>query len=127
MFVDTPMVDLIVNGVPEGPMAERLNQINFDPGLLRPWSDGDGQKYCDVKTGRTIENKEGERVEEVEAVPLQRLISNGTVPHTYNTTSLPKDVWERIDRQDTPLRNAIDRSQQFRRTDRRRRGRLWAQ
>ena len=111
MFIDTPTVDFLTNQGAEGPMAERLNQVNFDPGLMRPWIAPDGQRYCDVRTNRMVTNKEGKEEPEIDVVPLQTLVNNGTVPHTYNTTALQKDVWERIDR--SVLRASRDRLRAF--------------
>lgn len=102
-FIDQVTVDWLVGNQAIGPIANSLTTglnpgVRFDTGLMRPWVDGDGQKYIDVLTGRMVRNKKGKLVPEKEAVPLQRLISNGIVPPVYNTSALPKDTWYTIDR-----------------------------
>ena len=116
-FIDRAEVDLITNGVGEGALAQDVvsgryslePQVGFDPGLLRPVIQNDGKKYLRVKTGRMTANKkgtdsyvanrdEGDQVPESKYVPLHRLIANGTVPQTYNSSSLPYHTWQRIDR-----------------------------
>jgi len=105
-FIDQVEVDLIANGTGQGELAQDIvsgryslePQVGFDPGLLRPVIQNDGKKYCKIKTGRMITNKEGKRVPESRHIPLERLVSNGTVPFTYNASALPHDTWQRIDR-----------------------------
>jgi len=98
-FISNVEVDLILNGrAIGGDLAQHFGQVNFDPGLMRPWIDGDGAKYLDVRTGKMVTNEKGERVAEVDVAPLSTFINNGMAPQVYNSTALPKDVWERIDR-----------------------------
>ena len=104
-FIDQVEVDLIANGVPEGPLAEDIvsgrysldQRVGFEPGLLRPVIQTDGKKYCKIKTGRMVTNAKGEQEPENHYVPLQTLINRGVVPFTYNASALPHDVWQRID------------------------------
>lgn len=105
-FVDQAQVDLIINGRPEGEMAEAVTngryslepKVGFDPGLLRPVIQTDGKKYCVIRTGQMVRNSAGEQVPERKHIPLERLINNGTVPFTFNSSALPHDAWQRIDR-----------------------------
>lgn len=98
MFVDQLQIDFLINGEPQGQLAGEMNQVRFDPGLMRPWIDGDGGRYMNVRTGRLIENEKGESVPELDVVPLGRLINAGLVPQVFNATSLPRLVWEKMDR-----------------------------
>lgn len=116
-FIDRAEVDLIVNGAPQGEIAEAITsgryalepKVGFDPGILRPVIQNDGKKYCKIKTGGMATNKkgsphyvanrgEGEQVPESRHIPLERLIQNGTVPFTANAAALPYETWQRIDR-----------------------------
>jgi len=104
-FIDQVEVDLIANGAPEGEIATAVtsgrytleDKVGFDPGLLRPVIQNDGKKYCKIKTGRMVTNKQGKQEPESKHIPLGRLISNGTVPPIYNASALPHDTWQRID------------------------------
>ena len=103
MFIDRAQIGdlqmgIVANGVALGEGAEQMSRVNYDPGLMRPWIDEDGQRYLDVRTGRMVKNKEGEKVHELDVVPLRTMVGNGIVPAAYNATALEKDVWERIDR-----------------------------
>ena len=116
-FIDQVEVDFIVNGAGQGEVARGVtggqftleDRVGFDPGILRPIIQNDGNKYCLIKTGRMIANKpdspgyvankkNGEQVPESRYIPLRTLINNGTVPFTFNTQSLAHDTWQRIDR-----------------------------
>ncbi len=116
-FIDQAQVDLIVNGQGRGEIAQGItggqftleHRVGFDPGILRPVIQNDGNRYCLIKTGRTVANKpgeagyvankkNGEQVPESRYIPLQTLINNGTIPFTFNTSALEHDTWQRIDR-----------------------------
>lgn len=97
-FTDRVEVDFVTNGrATGGPLAERMNQVSFDPGLLRPMVMDDGQKYCWVQNGRTKKNENGVMVPDRDPVPLNRLIGNGMVPAVFNSSALPYHTWQRID------------------------------
>ena len=116
-FIDRAEVDLIVNGVGRGEVAQGItggqftveDQVGFDPGILRPIIQNDGNKYCLIKTGRmvankpgdpgyTVNKKNGDQVPESKYIPLRTLINNGTVPHTTVNSALPYLTWQRIDK-----------------------------
>ena len=105
-FIDQVEVDFITNGRPEGATADRLSQVGYDAGLLRPMIMEDGKKYCWVANGRTehkeVTNLLGKKVmREVpvrEAIPIPRLINSGMVPPTFNASALPYQAWQTVDR-----------------------------
>lgn len=116
-FMDRVEVDLIVNGAGQGGLATDIvsgrftleQRVGFDAGVLRPVIQTDGNRYCRIKTGHTVRNRkgsqdfvvnraEGEQVPESKYIPLATLISNGTVPATFNAASLTHDTWQRIDK-----------------------------
>lgn len=126
MFVDRAQVDLITNGVGRGDIAEGItsgrftveNRVGFDAGLLRPVIQTDGKVYCKIKTGQKVRNKrgttsfvenkaEGSQVAESRYIPVQTLVNRGMVPFTFNSTALPTDTWQMIDR--AVLRASRDR------------------
>jgi len=105
-FIDKVEVDFVTNGQPQGPTANRFSEIGYDAGLLRPVIMEDGKKYCWIDSGKTetklitnaLTGKEEKRTVPVrDAIPLQRLISNGMVPATFNASALPYQAWQRID------------------------------
>lgn len=69
-------MDMILNGVASGPVANRLLQNNFDVGIMRPWIGKDGKTYISI-------NKAGKPT----AVCLQN--ANAT---------LRKDEWIELDK-----------------------------
>ena len=116
-FIDRAEVDLITNGVGRGQLAEDVVSgryslepaVGFEPGLLRPVIQTDGKKYCKIKTGRMVSNQRGDssfveneavgaQVAESKYVPLQTLIGNGTISFTANSSALPYQTWQLIDR-----------------------------
>jgi len=97
-YIDRIEVDYVVNGrATGGDFANRMNQVSFDPGLLRPMVMDDGHKYCWVANGKMKKNEAGEMVPDRDPVPLSRLIGNGMVPPIYNASSLPYQVWQKLD------------------------------
>ena len=116
-FIDQVEVDLITNGVGSGPIAQDVasgrysleGRIGFDPGLLRPVIQEDGEKYFKYKTGRMVANKEGspdfivnraagEMVPESKYIPVRRLVRNGTVSPMALNSALPYQAWQMVDR-----------------------------
>jgi hypothetical protein len=74
-------------------------QINFDPGMRRPYIDRDGHLAVTVNTGRWTTNR-GQRVPLREHRRVSDLIQNGMmlpIP-TTNATSLRKEEWIELDR-----------------------------
>jgi len=103
-FVDSAQVDFVINSgggqfKPEGEIGQQMAAVRFDPGMLRPWIDGDGQRYVDILTGKMVVNERTKEEEaEREVVKLQTFINNGTVPAVFNADALPHETWKRIDR-----------------------------
>lgn len=116
-FIDQVSIDMVINGVGHGPLAQEIAsgrmspnpQVGFDPGMMRPVIQNDGQKYVKLATGRMVRNDKGEEVPERKYIPLQRMISNGMISFTANATSLPYQTWLRIDR--AVIRASRDRLQ----------------
>lgn len=97
-FIDKAEVDFITNGQPDGAVADRLAQVNYDAGLLRPMVMDDGKKYCWVANGRMTTNKQGKSVPTRDAIPITRLINSGMIPATFNASALPYQAWQAIDK-----------------------------
>lgn len=97
-FISGIQTDFITNGQGSGQLGIAMQQVHFDPGLMRPWICPDGGLYMDVQSGRFTTNDDGEQIPKIDIVPLQRLINNGLVPFTFNATALPRLVWEKMDR-----------------------------
>lgn len=102
--------DFIQNGQGRGEFGSALAEIQFDPGLLRPYFDQNGRKVCTVKTGRTVpiqnadktfvKNEDGTTkfVPETEVVLINDLRESGIDSPVFNATTLSKDQWIRLDR-----------------------------
>lgn len=90
--------DFILNGQAHGSMGEILQGTRFDPGLLRPYIDENGERVCTVNTGRMRENKETGMYEPVyEKARISELIANGVSSPVFNATSLRKLEWVFLD------------------------------
>lgn len=97
-YVDNVEVDFILNqNGGDGAVANRMAEVSFDPGFLRPVIMPDGQKGCMIANGRMIK-RNGKDVPDREFIPLQRLVNNGLVPATFNASALPYQAWQRIDK-----------------------------
>lgn len=91
--------DYIMNGAGYGEVGEQIAATRFDPGLLRPYIDERGRKYCTVNTGKMVYNKEAKKFEpEYEQVLVKDLVANGIHSPVFNAnTSLRKDEWIQLD------------------------------
>lgn len=102
--------DFIYNGQGRGEFGSALAEVQFDPGLLRPYYDSQGRKVCTIKTGRSVpvknaqgdfvKNEDGttKYVEEKQVVLIKDLIANDIHSPVFNATTLSKDQWIRLDR-----------------------------
>lgn len=116
-FIDKVSVDMITNGRGSGQLSQEMvsgrytlePSVGWDAGLLRPVIQNDGNRYCLIKTGHQVRNKEGtpsytanqaagEMVAESKYIPLQTLINNGTIPFTANASALTYQAWQKVDR-----------------------------
>jgi hypothetical protein len=80
-------VDFIINGQADGIVANRLQEMRYDPNLMRPYIDEDGQAVCTVNTGRKKRNEETGKMEPVFAVhSLQELMQAGIHSPVFNAT-----------------------------------------
>lgn len=86
-------VDFIMNGQGHGAVAEQLASCRFDPGLLRPYIDGRGQRCVTINTGRT--DPTGRAIYEKRLVA--EMINNGVSSPVFNATSLRKEEWIQLD------------------------------
>lgn len=91
--------DFVLNGQPNGEVANAVAGCRFDSGLLRPYIEEDGHAYMTVNTGRFKQNEKGAWEPEYEAVRVADLMGNGIMSPVANATSLRKDEWIQLDRQ----------------------------
>lgn len=68
-------VDFIYNGQARGSVAAVLAQNNFDPGVLRPWEEGNRSYYSVTRNGKQV------------------------VEFAHNAATLRKDEWIHLDQQ----------------------------
>lgn len=85
-------VDFVLNGTAHGAVAEQLSGCRFDPGLLRPYIDGKGQRCVTVNVGK---DSNGKPV--FEKRTIAEMINNGVYLPVFNATSLRKDEWIQLD------------------------------
>lgn len=90
--------DLVLNAAPNVGVDWLEPGMRFDPGLLRPYIDQNGQKCVTINTGRSKFNKEANRYEPIfEQVRIRDLIANDVESPVFNATSLRKDEWISLD------------------------------
>lgn len=94
--------DFVLNGTPHGRVAGVMQQVRFDPGLMRPYMDtgsiGKTWKCCTVNTGRMVYNKAKEKYEpEYEQVRVRDLMDAGVFSPVFNATAMPKESWIKMD------------------------------
>ena len=89
--------DFVMNGSAHGEGSEVLQQVRYDPGLMRPYWDKDNggrmRRFVDRQTGNFVENEAGHEMPEVR----KELAENTECP-IVNATSLRKDDWLKIDK-----------------------------
>lgn len=88
--------DFILNGEGHGPMGQALQEVRFDPGMLRPYIDN-GQRCVTVNTGRQRLDDKGRLVPVYEKVLVGDLMNAGIHSPVFNATSLRKEEWLRLD------------------------------
>jgi hypothetical protein len=103
------VTDYIINGAPQGAVAEAMSGVRFDPGLMRPYYDAKGRPSVTVNTGRMVTRKDdkGQPVVNKRGEPIlfpeyrQELIANlvarGVQSPVFNSTTLRRDEWMMID------------------------------
>lgn len=92
-------VDFIINGQGHGAVAERLQEVRYDPHLMRPYIDEDGTPCCTINTGRRQRNAETNRMEPVlEVYTIRELRDMGIESPVFNAATLRKDEWIQLDR-----------------------------
>lgn len=91
--------DFVMNGQASGEFASALQGVRYDPGLLRPYIDRDGKKYCTVNTGRTVYNpKTGKDEATYAKVAIKDLMAQDVQSPVFNATSMRKESWIELDR-----------------------------
>ncbi len=96
--------DYVLNGQGNGMVAERLQSVHFNPGMLRPYIASDGSHCVTINTGRTRRDDDkgsptfNMTVPVYEAVRISDLRQQGfpEVP-VWNSTSLRKEEWIKVD------------------------------
>ncbi len=91
-------VDFVLNGQGHGDVGQMLGDVRFDPGLLRPYFDSQGNRCVTVNTGRTVRDAKGNYVPEHRKILVGDLLQKGIYNPTFNATSLRKEDWIQMDR-----------------------------
>lgn len=95
--------DFVLNGRGHGEVAEYLEEVRFNPGMLRPYLAPDKQgrvrRFVTINTGRKKWNNVTGRSEpEYKAVLVEDLMARGIYSPAFNATSLRKEAWINMDR-----------------------------
>lgn len=92
------MFDFIQNGQGHGEVGSGLQDVRYDPGMLRPYLNDRGVPCVTINTHRKVkDNKTGEYVDVYKSVPQAELMRRGISSPVWNATSLRKDEWIKMD------------------------------
>src|SRR4051794_24033213 len=92
--------DFVLNGQGYGQIGEALSGCRYDPGLLRPYFDNQGNRCVTVNTGRMVyDNKLKRHVPVYEKAFIQDLQARGINSPVFNATALRKEEWIMLDQQ----------------------------
>lgn len=90
--------DFVMNGQGHGPVGERIAGVRFDPGLMRPYWDDQGQACVTINTGRMIlDNKTGQYVPQFRKFRIRDLEERGHKVPMVNSTGLRSGNWKQVD------------------------------
>lgn len=92
--------DFVLNGQGNGPVGSGLQEVRFEPGLLRPFISNSGQKCVSIPTGKVVVNKHtGKEEKEVKTYRVNDLQARGVNSPVFNAgATLTRDAWIEIDR-----------------------------
>jgi len=92
-------VDFIVNGQGQGEVGQTLQQVRFDPGMMRPYKDKQGRNCVTINTGKTRrDEKTGLEIPIYQKALISDLQARGIHSPVTNATLLTKDAWIELDR-----------------------------
>lgn len=81
-----------------GELAGALSSVHFDPGYMRPYRDENGQPAVVVNAGQEWDKVQQKYVQKYEKRLLLNEINKGLpLLDTFNSTSLRKDDWVKLD------------------------------
>lgn len=94
-------VDYVINGAGgisgHGEVGQMLDQVRFDPGMLRPYKDRKGRRCVTVNTGRFTYDKNGRSSPVFQKVLVDDLIRKGMGSPVMNAASLRREEWIQMD------------------------------
>ena len=98
--------DFIMNGSAHGETSEVMEQVRYDPGLMRPYWDADKKgrmrRFVDRMTGQPARDANGAilRNKAGDALPgTRKELAENTECPIVNATTLRKDDWLKVDRE----------------------------
>lgn len=94
--------DFVLNGQGNGPIGGVLQDVRFEPGLLRPmWvkdKNGSPRRVVELPTGRILTNAQGRQVKETKFHLIEALQARGINSPVLNAgATLTRDAWIQID------------------------------
>lgn len=78
-------VDFVLNGQGHGPVGQMMQQVRYEPGMLRPYFH-DGERWVTVNTATGPK-----------AIPIAKLMEKGYYSPVFNATMLRKEDWIYVD------------------------------
>lgn len=94
-------VDFVINGEDgpkgHGPVGQRLEEVRFEPGLLRPYIDNKGVQCVTVNTGRMVVNAQGLYVPERKKITVKHLRDHNIEVPILNAGAMRPAQWTVID------------------------------
>lgn len=95
--------DFVLNGQGNGAIGTALQEVRFEPGLLRPMlvkdKHGSPHRVVELPTGRILTNAQGKEVKETKYHLIQDLQARGINSPVFNAgATLTREAWIEIDR-----------------------------
>lgn len=88
----------VINGQAQGPVAQTIGGVRYEPGLLRPFLNDRGQRCMTVNVGMKYNPKTGEDEPQYKTFLASDLAQRGIYsPITENAATLPKNAWIQLD------------------------------
>lgn len=82
----------------QGAIGQRLEEVRFDPGLLRPFIDDSGEKCVMVQNGMKYDTKAGVYIPNDVKCRVSDLQRRGINSPVFNAMTLTKQAWIDLDR-----------------------------
>lgn len=90
--------DFVLNGEMHGPVGQRLREVRYEPGLLRPFFSDRGERCVSINSGQYRRDEKGNDIPIKKTVRIADLMAKGIYSPVFNATTLRKQEWIELDK-----------------------------